>query len=123
MFHVPFCCNSQQMLCCFQIYCYTPSMAPPDELDELNFVVSKAIEAIKTWKAHQLLVVHQDQASLDITDQLCESKVLITQDFAMKFMPIQFREAQNDFFGKRGLSWHVSVVLRKNAHSQLESQS
>ena len=49
--------------------------------------------------------------------------VCITQDFAMKFLPIQFREAQSDFFGKRGLSWHVAVVLRKNVSGQLESQS
>lgn len=56
-------------------------------------------------------------------DKLCKSKVLITQDFAMKFLPMQFREAQNDFFGKRGLSWHITVVLRRSAAAKLESQS
>lgn len=94
-----------------------------DELDELTFLVRKAIEAVNNWKAHQLRVVHQDQARLDVIDKLCESKVLITQDFAMKFLPVQFREAQNDFFGKRGLSWHITVVLRRSAAGQLESQS
>ena len=94
-----------------------------DEFDELTFLVGKAIEAVNSWKAHQLRVVHQDQARLDVIDKLCKSKVLITQDFAMKFLPMQFREAQNDFFGKRGLSWHITVVLRRSAAGQLESQS
>lgn len=41
----------------------------------------------------------------------------------MKFLPVQFCEAQNDFFGKRGLSWHITVVLRRSAAGQCESQS
>ena len=94
-----------------------------DEFHEFTFLVGKAIEAVNSWKAHQLRVVHQDQARLDVIDKLCESKVLITQDFAMKFLPMQFREAQNDFFGKRGLSWHITIVLRRSAAGQLESQS
>ena len=61
-----------------------------DEFDELTFPVGKAIEAVDRWKTHQLRVVHQDQAQLDVIDKLCESKVLITQDFAMKFLPMQF---------------------------------
>lgn len=35
-----------------------------DEFDELTFLVGKAIEAVNSWKAHQLPVVHQDQAWL-----------------------------------------------------------
>ena len=94
-----------------------------DEHDELTFLVGKATDAINSWKAHQLRVVNQDKARLDVMDNLSESKVLITQDFAMKFIPVKYREAQKDFFGKRGLSWHVTVVLRKSSSGQLESQS
>jgi len=49
-----------------------------DAFDEFTFLVGKAIEAVKCWKAHQLRVVHQDQARLDVIDKLCESKVVIT---------------------------------------------
>ena len=94
-----------------------------DEFDELTFLVGKAIEAVNSWMAHQLRVVYQDQERLDVIDKLCKSKVLITQDFAMKFLPMQFRETQNDFFGKRGLPWHITVVLRRSVAGQLESQS
>lgn len=39
----------------------------------------------------------------------------------MKFLPRKYRESQSDWFGKRGISWHISVaVLRHN--NQLESQ-
>jgi len=31
----------------------------------------------------------------------------------MKFLPEKFRETQADWFGKRGISWHISVVVRK----------
>jgi len=31
----------------------------------------------------------------------------------MKWLPVRYREAQRDFFAKRGLSWHVSYVIRK----------
>ena len=29
-------------------------------------------------------------------------------------MPRKYRESQKDWFGKRGISWHVSVVLRRS---------
>jgi hypothetical protein len=39
--------------------------------------------------------------------------VLITQDWAMKFLPQKYRETQADWFAKRGISWHISVIVRK----------
>ena len=44
---------------------------------------------------------------------LDEKSVLITQDWAMKFLPQKYRETQADLFGKRGISWYISVVIRK----------
>ena len=49
-----------------------------DEFDELAFLVRKAIEAVNSWKAHRLRVLHQNQARLDVIYKLCESKVHIT---------------------------------------------
>ena len=49
----------------------------------------------------------------DIIDILGKDEVLITQDWAMKFLPQEYRETQADWFGKRGISWHISVVVRK----------
>lgn len=58
-------------------------------------------------------MVHQDDARIDILDSLDEHSALIVQDFAMKFLPKQYRETQAEFFGKRGISWHITVCQTK----------
>ena len=93
-----------------------------DDKDEAVFLVQKASEAIAAWKAHQLRSINQDRARLEVLEFLDPSCVLIVQDFAIKFIPAQYREAQSHFFGKRGISWHVSVCLR-NVSGKLESQT
>ena len=43
----------------------------------------------------------------------------MVMDLAMKFLPRKFREGQSDWYGKRGILWHISVALRKNANEKL----
>lgn len=71
-------------------------------------------KTIREWKAHQLRVVHQDRARATLLKNLDAETVFIYIDWAMKWLPMQYREAQRDFFAKRGLSWHVSYVIRKS---------
>ena len=40
----------------------------------------------------------------------------------MKFTPHLYRESQSDWFGKRGISWHISVVYRRSP-GQLQWQA
>ena len=49
---------------------------------------------------------------MDVLDHLDEKTCLITNDWAMKFLPQRYRETQSDWFGKRRISWHISVVVR-----------
>ena len=84
-----------------------------DDRDEAFYLFQTAERAIHTWKCHQLRTVQQDKARLDIFDVLDENTVLIVNDWAMKFLPQMYRESQTDWFGKRGISWHVSVVYRR----------
>ena len=58
-------------------------------------------------------MVHKDTARTDIVDSIQEDSVLITQDFAMKFLPAHYRVMQAEFFGKRGISWHLTVYQSK----------
>ncbi|XP_072025035.1 uncharacterized protein [Amphiura filiformis] len=57
---------------------------------------------------------------MDILNVLDEKSLLITQDWAMKFFPRKYRESQSDWFGKRGLSWHISVAIWRRCNQQLE---
>lgn len=40
----------------------------------------------------------------------------------MTFIPQRYRESQQDWFGKRGMSWHIDVVFRQ-IEGTLQSQS
>ena len=71
-------------------------------------------KTIRDWKSHQLRVVHQDHARTALLKQMDAETVFIYIDWAMKWLPMRYREAQRDFFAKRGLSWHVSYVMRKS---------
>ena len=86
---------------------------PQDRQDDLLFTARTACDGIRSWKTHQLRMVHQDTARTDIVDSLPEDSVLITQDFAMKFLSTQYRETQAEFCGKRGISWHLTVCQNK----------
>lgn len=82
-----------------------------------NFVlfskVQHAIDSIKEMKSHLMRSKNQEEARTKLLDEMTESDVIITCDWAMKFLPRKFREGQTDWFGKRGINWHVAVTLSK----------
>ena len=75
----------------------------------------EATRAIQLWKSHQLRLVNQDNAHTDVIECLDDSKVLLVQDWAMKFLLRQYRESQ-------GIYWHINEVIRKK-ESKLETQA
>ena len=62
---------------------------------------------------HILRSTNQDRARLDVLEQLDEKNILIVNDWAMKFLLQRYRQSQADWFSKRGISWHISVVYRR----------
>lgn len=54
-----------------------------EERDDMIYSCQQAVEAIHTWKAHQLRVLQQDKCRIDVLQELKFSEVLITQDWAM----------------------------------------
>lgn len=93
-----------------------------NELDDLSYTYHLAVQEIQAWKSHQLRSVRQDAARTSVLEDLDDSSVHITQDWAMKFLPQKYRETQSDWFGKRGISWHISVVARKK-RGKLQTQA
>ena len=51
-----------------------------DAKDELSFIADQAISSIQAWKSHLLRGLHQDQARLDVVDELDESSVFLVED-------------------------------------------
>ena len=92
-----------------------------DDRDEALYVAKHSTQAILAWKAHQLRTIRQDQSRLEVLEHLDRESVLITQDWAMKLLPRKYRESQTDWFAKRGISWHISVVVRRQ-NNNFESQ-
>ena len=98
------------------------SFETENEKDDAQYVFQETVTAINNWKAHHLRVVNQDRARSDVIDCLHETNILLIQDWAMKFLPRLYRESQGEWFGKRGLSWHIAVVLRKK-EEEIETQA
>ncbi|XP_062571122.1 uncharacterized protein LOC134233147 [Saccostrea cucullata] len=73
----------------------------------------KCKEKIIQWKQHVLRNVCQEEAKQNILQTLERHEVLITMDWAMKYLPWIDREKQTDFFGKKGINWHISVAISK----------
>jgi len=53
-----------------------------DEWDDMQYTFRNAVQAIESWKAHQLRSLQQDKARTTALESLDESSVLITQDWA-----------------------------------------
>ena len=91
------------------------------EIKKFNFSDEERIELLdrhtsyKTnileWKHHIMRSFCQDLIKTKILNNLSNLDIYIHMDWAMKFIPISFRESQEQFFGKRGISWHVSCLV------------
>jgi len=78
---------------------------------------------ILEWKKHQLRAVHQEEAREYSLQQLDNESVYVHMDWSMKFIPLKYREKMTDWFGKRGLSWHISYVVRLQKSSSNSTSS
>lgn len=73
---------------------------------------------VHQWKAHILRAENQDQAKQDALRSLQSDSILVLMDCAMKFNQMKYREKQAEWYGKRGMSWHVSCIILKPAEGQ-----
>ena len=69
----------------------------PAVRDRLLFRVQQQVKCIEDWKAHQLRTVHQDQARIDVLKNLDSESVMIHVDWAMKWLPVKYRESTVSF--------------------------
>lgn len=103
--------------------CSTSQILSLDQWNDVKFRCSTAVQAVLAWKAHEVRLVQQDKPRHCVVLDLTPNDVMITEDWAMKFLPQKFRETQSDWFGKRGISWHISVAIYKNSNGDVQQQS
>ncbi|CAF1277391.1 unnamed protein product [Rotaria sordida] len=89
------------------------SKGDEEEIKRKMYKFTLAYDAIQAWKCHQLRAVNQDLGRECILDIISEDVIYLNLDFAMKWIPAKYREPQSNFFGKRGVTWHITVVSRK----------
>ena len=77
-------------------------------------------QCTNSWKSHFLRSTNQDESILDVIDELDETSALVVLDWAIKYLPKKFRESKTDWFGKRGLPWHITVATRKGNDGKIE---
>ena len=61
-----------------------------------------AAKDVNEYKKHIVRAIHQDRAKADTMRKLSPHVALILFDYAMKFLPQKYREAQSDLFAKKG---------------------
>ena len=84
-----------------------------EEEDDLQYEADIAEVKIKEWKAHIMRAQNQEQSKQNILLSLQENEVFIILDWAMKFTQMKFREKQSEWFGKRGINWHICCVISR----------
>ncbi|EGT50261.1 hypothetical protein CAEBREN_21943 [Caenorhabditis brenneri] len=75
-----------------------------EELD----LIRKYKKGILEMKKHLLRAAVTNKERQTITEELKDNEALITLDFAQKFLPKWHREKQVDYFGKKGISYHIA---------------
>lgn len=79
---------------------------------ELN-EVQQAIHQIDDLKRHQIRATRSERHRIELIQNFDEHKALIWMDYAQKFLATYGRERQDQYFGKKGLSWHITTITTK----------
>ena len=102
---------------------FSDTSVTEDQRAQQQFKWRIAAEAVMLWKAHIVRIFSQERAMQTTLASMDSSSVLIVVDWAMKFLPMYYREAMTDFFGKSGRSWHMTCVIQKEPDSYPSVQS
>ena len=88
-----------------------------EQREDVLYDFDRAQSDILLWKAHIVRSINQGKAKQDALKLEDPQSAILIMDWAMKFLQIKFREKQSEWFGKRGLSWHISTLITKNVDS------
>lgn len=98
------------------IYAEKQQIATSNELAKLAQTsrdINDAIIKINDMLHHQIRVAWNENHRHDLIANMNYGTAVITLDWAMKFLPMRSRETQKDFYGQRGISYHITHVMIK----------
>ena len=75
----------------------------------------EALKNIAKYQAHLVKAFIQKELWVTRFENLDEKVIFVTCDWSQKLNPKEHREKQSSYFGKRGISMHVTVVERIRA--------
>ena len=70
------------------------------------------------WQRHVLRTSCQNRAKVHAFENLLEDTVIIIKDWAMKTLPLYYREKMSQFFGKRGMSMETVCCFFKGSKQE-----
>ena len=124
-------CNHEHDLSCHECARLTCLVEKIDEkLNDKNVLLTEeqrarsqydhkqATNSILSWKAHLVRTLVQEKAKQDVLTNLDKESTLLIMDWAMKFLPIKFRERMDDFYGKCGRSWHMICSIKRASEDE-----
>ncbi len=88
-----------------------------EKYEEIAHDIDQYVSHITKWRSHIMRTINQARGKDDILKNLKDNEVLIVIDYPMKYLPKKFREPQESFYGKEGLSWHVAVAIESDPES------
>ena len=123
--HNSICKNCEELKNVFQEFeckCQDKTTIKCDEekRQDIYHDIKNSKKSIENWKAHILRSENQDRAKQDALRCVNANTIVILIDWAMKFTQIKYREKQSEWYGKRGLNWHISSVVSLNAANKLQ---
>jgi len=92
-----------------------------EQREDLLYDFDRAKSGILLWKAHVIRSINQQEAKQDALRSADDKSAILIMDWAMKFLQIRYREKQSDWFGKRGLSWHLRISLIRASRTGMQS--
>lgn len=99
-------------VCLRAIQCLPPGENPvvafQSEVVKINALMRYHVNRYLHYISHHVRLCNEDAAEEGIWNNLKadDSYFRVTADWAMKYLPLQFRENMSAWFGKKGIAWH-----------------
>ena len=101
----------------------TEQLPQSEKKEDILYDIMQATQYILTWMKHIIRGVQQEKAKTFAMEDIDMNTGLWISDWAQKNLPLLYREGQKEYFGKKGMSLHVDVLLMKNENGELVKQT